>query len=425
MKLDLINFVKGNSALFDAKNIFLELKVGIPTVFSAENLIVGHVAVDVPDSKQAFEYLTHKKVSFEINVSVPKGVGKAESEGGSNDNTLGQAFVRDPDGYYLEICNCYLLTDFVLGLSDDQVLNDYEDGTKTANTVWASTLLKMKAQRSKKMLKSFHSLPSSTSVSSSSPQNEREKEADSTILKNFIKRRAVYGDICQSFSPEELEDILCQSGNNAGVAICIMQDWIKSGKVSKVYKPPAYYVGSVDQSTIYKPKTLAVEAFEKGKTMETPAKLTAGVAYFSKTNDESENEEKKEDDFEQSFSTINFSIASMNHIAFIVSDVGKSTYFYSDILGLQQVKRPNFDRHGAWFTGGNVEFHLILGNPLAPDRTAKSSEKGKQKSKLQFGARLRKGTQRAKCIFQQFRSTSAVVDRKNKEHNSRRVLTNS
>merc|ERR1712048_314740 len=61
----------------------------------------------------------------------------------------------------------------------------------------------------------------------------------------------------------------------------------------------------------------------------------------------------------------------MGHIALIVSDVGKSSYFYSDILGLQQVKRPKFDRHGAWFTGGNIEIHLILGNPLAPERSTK------------------------------------------------------
>jgi hypothetical protein len=35
----------------------------------------------------------------------------------------------------------------------------------------------------------------------------------------------------------------------------------------------------------------------------------------------------------------------------------------ADILGLQQIRRPNFDRHGAWLTMGNVELHLIKGVP--------------------------------------------------------------
>jgi hypothetical protein len=57
-------------------------------------------------------------------------------------------------------------------------------------------------------------------------------------------------------------------------------------------------------------------------------------------------------------------VVKVNHIAIIVSDVGRSAAFYSDVLGLQQVRRPNFDRHGAWFTMGNIELHLIKGNPL-------------------------------------------------------------
>ena len=59
-------------------------------------------------------------------------------------------------------------------------------------------------------------------------------------------------------------------------------------------------------------------------------------------------------------------IYKANHIALTVSDIGRSLYFYSDILGLQQIKRPNFDRHGAWLTMGNIELHLILGQPIVP-----------------------------------------------------------
>ena len=56
-----------------------------------------------------------------------------------------------------------------------------------------------------------------------------------------------------------------------------------------------------------------------------------------------------------------------NHIALTVSDVGASVNFYSHVLGLQQLERPNFDRHGAWFTLGNIELHLIKGVPRVAD----------------------------------------------------------
>ena len=36
--------------------------------------------------------------------------------------------------------------------------------------------------------------------------------------------------------------------------------------------------------------------------------------------------------------------SSVNHIAIVVSDVGKSLTFYVDVVGMKQVSRPNFDR---------------------------------------------------------------------------------
>jgi catechol-2,3-dioxygenase len=34
----------------------------------------------------------------------------------------------------------------------------------------------------------------------------------------------------------------------------------------------------------------------------------------------------------------------VNHIAIVVNNVGTSLAFYTDIVGMQQVRRPNFDR---------------------------------------------------------------------------------
>jgi len=57
-------------------------------------------------------------------------------------------------------------------------------------------------------------------------------------------------------------------------------------------------------------------------------------------------------------------VKSLNHVAIIVSDVGRSLAFYVEVLGFQQIQRPNFDRHGGWCTMGNVELHLIKGRPV-------------------------------------------------------------
>ena len=37
--------------------------------------------------------------------------------------------------------------------------------------------------------------------------------------------------------------------------------------------------------------------------------------------------------------------SAVNHIAIVVSDVGRSLAFYTDIVGMKQVIRPNFDRY--------------------------------------------------------------------------------
>jgi len=54
---------------------------------------------------------------------------------------------------------------------------------------------------------------------------------------------------------------------------------------------------------------------------------------------------------------------TVNHVAIVVSDVGRSVAFYSGVLGMKQILRPDFDRHGAWFTLGNIDLHLIHGRP--------------------------------------------------------------
>jgi len=56
-------------------------------------------------------------------------------------------------------------------------------------------------------------------------------------------------------------------------------------------------------------------------------------------------------------------IRGVNHVALVVRDVGTSLHFYVDVLGFDLVDRPNFDRHGAWLSMGNIQLHLIKGTP--------------------------------------------------------------
>merc|ERR1711862_385787 len=55
--------------------------------------------------------------------------------------------------------------------------------------------------------------------------------------------------------------------------------------------------------------------------------------------------------------------SNVNHVAIVVTDIGRSVNFYSGVIGMNQIIRPDFDRHGAWLTFGNVDLHLIKGKP--------------------------------------------------------------
>ena len=57
-------------------------------------------------------------------------------------------------------------------------------------------------------------------------------------------------------------------------------------------------------------------------------------------------------------------IFSLNHASLIVANLDLSLVFYSEILGLQQVERPDLGFPGAWFQLGDQQIHLLeLENP--------------------------------------------------------------
>lgn len=55
---------------------------------------------------------------------------------------------------------------------------------------------------------------------------------------------------------------------------------------------------------------------------------------------------------------------TLNHASLIISDINISLTFYRDVLGLQQVDRPDLGFPGAWFQLGDQQIHLLeLENP--------------------------------------------------------------
>lgn len=105
------------------------------------------------------------------------------------------------------------------------------------------------------------------------PPDEQPEALDPVILNNFIKRRDVYGDICQSFSPEELEEILKEAGNDAPKAILLMERRVLLDGHPRLFRPPAYYVNSDRGEASFQPAN-----FEAPKRRGTDAgRMTAGL----------------------------------------------------------------------------------------------------------------------------------------------------
>jgi glyoxylase I family protein len=49
----------------------------------------------------------------------------------------------------------------------------------------------------------------------------------------------------------------------------------------------------------------------------------------------------------------------LHHISLVSRNLEASSAFYREVLGLSEVKRPDFPIAGRWFRSGTVEVHLI------------------------------------------------------------------
>ena len=106
MKVELIHVFVRHGGWLTFGNLDLHLIKGRPCVHEDDDLIVGHLAVVVSDMAALKEHLKKKGILYRTNISVPN---PDDQQTGRAD----QAFVRDPDGYYIEFCNCNELDNFL------------------------------------------------------------------------------------------------------------------------------------------------------------------------------------------------------------------------------------------------------------------------------------------------------------------------
>ena len=78
--------------------------------------------------------------------------------------------------------------------------------------------------------------------------DEPSEHVDESVLQNLIARRTIYGDICQSFTPDEMKQALSTANNHGPLAILLMQDLIYRGVKPRILTPPSFYVEDCSES---------------------------------------------------------------------------------------------------------------------------------------------------------------------------------
>ena len=181
-------------------------------------------------------------VPFETNVSVPKG--------DYDNGIVTQFFFRDPDGYYIELCNCDILTKFCLDKSEKIYLEGYEEGVSNTQMLHPITKLLLRAWHAKenienedfdKIIHEFDQLDSS------------DTKVDESKLANLVKRLKVYGDVVQGETEESLREFLKKAKNDVPMVIRYIK--AKHGN-NQLFQPPTIYKNNEEA---YTPPVLHIE----------------------------------------------------------------------------------------------------------------------------------------------------------------------
>ncbi len=63
-------------------------------------------------------------------------------------------------------------------------------------------------------------------------------------------------------------------------------------------------------------------------------------------------------------------VSGVHHVSLLVEDLDEALRFYRDLLGLQQIPRPDLGFTGAWLKIGQTEVHLLCAERSAELGTA-------------------------------------------------------
>lgn len=225
-------------------NIELHLIKGVPVPPSGDSLIVGHIALETPHVDLVLQKLRDMNIEFRQNISVPDAKKSRENrfEGAAAKQSTGiiQYFFTDPDGYYIEICNCDILTEFCMNKEKTAEHISYHEGIRSCralDVVQAALRWKRKANTQTR-----------TDLDRILANTPRAKVVNQERFQNLCKRRFSYGDIMQGFTDEEIEDALLQAHNFVPLAIRILTE--KRGE-DRYYQPPSFY----EKGELVKPKS--------------------------------------------------------------------------------------------------------------------------------------------------------------------------
>jgi len=207
-------------------NIELHLIKGIPVIPPVDNLQVAHIAIETPNVNEVVRKLNELNIDIRQSLSVTN----AHKPKSKNKSRIIQYFFNDPDGYYLELCNCDVLTEF--SFSKNQIIDDidYHEGIHN-NTVFdivqAASHWKTKSRK--------HSIEQFNDILNKIP---RATNIDEEKFNNLIKRRSIYGDIIQGFTDEDIKEALLETNNTVPLTIEILAK--KRGE--KKYFQPASFI---------------------------------------------------------------------------------------------------------------------------------------------------------------------------------------
>jgi len=211
-------------------NIELHLIKGIPCIPSVDNLQVAHIALETLNINQ----IVDKLQQLNIDVRQSLNVTNAQRSIPGTKSYITQYFCRDPDGYYFELCNCDVLTEFAFNRNATIDNIEYNEGIHNETVFEIVHVISHWKSRSR--ASSFREVD----------QIHRANEIDQQKFENLVQRRTVYGDLLQGFTDEQIKEALLESNNHIPMTIAILEQ--KSG--DNQYFQPASFIqnGQIIQS---------------------------------------------------------------------------------------------------------------------------------------------------------------------------------